>query len=49
MCAMSTISGAPTRLATAPMRAKSITRGYALAPTMIIFGLCWSASFSNSS
>ena len=27
MCAMSTISGAPTRLATAPMRAKSITRG----------------------
>ena len=49
MCAMSTTMGAPTRLATSAMRANSITRGYALAPTMIIFGLCSSASRASSS
>jgi hypothetical protein len=49
MCAMSTTIGAPTSFDTLAMRAKSITRGYALAPTMIIFGLCAWARRSNSS
>jgi hypothetical protein len=49
MCAMSVKTGAPTRSAVVLMRAKSMTRGYALAPTMIIFGLCSSASRSISS
>ena len=40
MCAMSVITSAPTSSATARTRAKSNTRGYALAPTTIIFGLC---------
>ena len=39
MCAMSTISTAPTSAAISPNRAKSIVRGYAVYPATITFGL----------
>jgi hypothetical protein len=49
MWAMSVISLAPTARATAAMRAKSIVRGYALAPTMISLGVdSWALRSSSS-
>ncbi len=47
MCAMSTIRYAPTSSAIARKRAKSITRGYALAPAMMSFG-CTSFAVRSS-
>ena len=47
--AMSTMRTAPTSLAIAANRSKSMMRGYAEAPAMIIFGLCSLARRSTSS
>ncbi len=49
MCAISTMSVAPISSAISRNGAYSIVRGYALAPAMIIFGLCSRASARTSS
>ncbi len=49
MCAMSTKKIAPTSLAISAIRAKSMIRGYALAPARISFGLCSRASLARLS
>jgi len=46
---MSVKTLAPTRSALARIRANSIVRGYALAPTTMIFGVCSEARRSSSS
>ena len=49
MCAMSANNSAPTLSAISRIRAKSSVRGYADAPTVIIFGFSASACFANAS